>query len=378
MPISLFDANLSTLSTRSSVDRASGFGPEGRGFKSCRVHKKIIMSTGKYRKLSRKTPKEIAIPKKTVGVIYGGPSAEHDVSLKTGANVIEALEKSNNFQIRPIIIDRQGNWYVKNIHSEISEALFGLDVVFIAMHGEYGEDGTIQGLLEAFNIPYTGSDMHASVIGMDKLTTKLHLLDQNIKTAKHKIYKKGQEINVPQFNFPVVVKPNAKGSSVGVYIAKNTEELTKTINEVLLLDNSVLVEEFITGREITIGVLEKFNGQDYFPLPITEIKPAEKYTFFDYEAKYTPGATEEITPADLPEKLKTIIENTAIEVFQAVGARHYSRIDMIIDLSHNVFVLEINTLPGLTNTSLLPQQAAAAGLPLEKLLEHLLQLAMSS
>ncbi len=328
--------------------------------------------------MSRKTPKEIAIPKKTVGVIYGGPSAEHDVSLKTGANVIEALEKSNNFQIRPIIIDRQGNWYVKNIHSEISEALFGLDVVFIAMHGEYGEDGTIQGLLEAFNIPYTGSDMHASVIGMDKLTTKLHLLDQNIKTAKHKIYKKGQEINVPQFNFPVVVKPNAKGSSVGVYIAKNTEELTKTINEVLLLDNSVLVEEFITGREITIGVLEKFNGQDYFPLPITEIKPAEKYTFFDYEAKYTPGATEEITPADLPEKLKTIIENTAIEVFQAVGARHYSRIDMIIDLSHNVFVLEINTLPGLTNTSLLPQQAAAAGLPLEKLLEHLLQLAMSS
>lgn len=348
--------------------------------KSLRVHINLLLKymPGKYRKQSRKAPKEMPTPKKVVGVLYGGPSAEHAVSLKTGANVIEALEKTGTYTVRPIIVDPQGNWYVRNIHNSITEALEGVDVVFVAMHGEYGEDGTVQGLLQAMQIPYTGSDLRASVIGMDKVATKLHLLDYGIKTARHKIYKKDQTFSAPEFNYPMVVKPNAKGSSVGVYIVNSEEELKKAISEVLLLDNSVLVEEFIKGREITIGVLENFNDQAVFALPITEIKPTDKYTFFDYEAKYTPGATEEITPADLPADLRKTIEKTAIEVFQAVGARHYSRIDMIIDISHNVFVLEINTLPGLTNTSLLPQQAKAAGLPLEKLLEHLLQLAMSS
>jgi len=336
------------------------------------------MSVGKYRKASRKAPKEIIAPKKIVGVICGGPSAEHEVSLKTGANVVEALNKSGVYSVRPIIIDRQGNWFVKNIHHTIAEALDGLDVAFLALHGEFGEDGTIQGLLDAYGIPYTGSDLHASVIGMDKVATKLYLIDEDIRTAKHKIYKKKQAFKAPDFDFPMVVKPNAKGSSVGVHIVKNEVELKNAINEVLLLDKNVLVEEFIAGREITVGVLQNFDGKSLVALPITEIKPADKYTFFDYEAKYTAGATNEITPADLPTELTKKIEMIALEVFEVVGARHYARIDMIVDLSHNVFVLEINTLPGLTNTSLLPQQAAAIGLPLEKLLEHLLQLAMSS
>lgn len=334
--------------------------------------------TGKYRKQSRKAPKEIVPPKKVVGVIYGGPSSEHEVSLKTGANVITALEVGGKYDVRPIIIDRIGNWYVNNVYSPIEEALTGVDVVFIAMHGEYGEDGTVQGVLEALNIPYTGSSMRASVIGIDKLLTKLLIINKGIKTANYKAYNASEEFVLPSFNFPMVVKPNAKGSSFGVFIVNNEHDLKEAIFTVTELSGGVLVEEFISGREITVGVLEDFNDTKYYPLPITEIRPDKKYTFFDYEAKYTPGASLEITPADFSEKIKNEIEQTAIEVFKVIGARHYARIDMIVDIYNNVYVLEINTLPGLTNTSLLPQQAQVAGLSLEALLEHLLQLAMSS
>ena len=333
---------------------------------------------GKYRKQSRKAPKEVPIPKKIVGVIYGGPSSEHEVSLKTGKNVIEALEKSGTYEIRSIIIDRNSNWYVQNLHSTINEALDGVDVVFNAMHGEFGEDGTIQGLLEALNIPYTGSNMRSSVIGMDKVATKLFLEKVGITTPNFKVYKNSTNFVAPDFAFPMVAKPAGKGSSFGVFIVNNDTERLDAINAVCELGGQVLVEELIKGREITIGVLENYNNVAVQPLPITEIRPAAKYTFFDYEAKYTPGATEEITPADLPEKLKKEVESIAIGVFEAIDARHYSRIDMIIDMYNNIYVLEINTLPGLTNTSLLPQQAREFGLPLEKLLEHLLQLALSS
>lgn len=313
-----------------------------------------------------------------VAVVFGGPSAEHEISLKTGANVISALLNLPQYEVLPVKISKDGQWLINDSRQSIEQILNHVDVVFNALHGEYGEDGTFQSLLESYNVKYTGSNAKASMIGIDKVLTKVLAAQKNINSAEFNIINRHDTNIKLNLEFPVVVKPNAKGSSVGVAIVKNTGELINALEKVFSLDDQALIEKFIAGREITIGVLENYQGQKYFALPITEIIPDARFDFFDYEAKYTAGATNEVTPANLSADLTANIGKIAIEVFKAIGARHYSRIDMIVDSRNNIYVLEINTLPGLTDTSLLPQQAAIAGLPLEKLLDHLLQLTMSS
>jgi D-alanine-D-alanine ligase len=313
-----------------------------------------------------------------VTVIYGGPSAEHEVSLNTGGNIIAALKKLNKYSVTPIKINKAGQWLKNDRRIDIEAALKGADVVFNALHGEFGEDGTLQGILDHLGIKYTGSGMKASMIGMDKVLTKILIAKHGIKSPNFVILREGDSLADIGLSFPMVVKPNSKGSSVGVSIVRNKKELVSALQNALIFDDCILVEEFIAGREITIGLLENYKNQKICALPITEIIPDRKFSFFDYEAKYTAGASQEITPAKLPAKKVKEIEKIAIEVFKSIGARHYARVDMIIDSCNNSYVLEINTLPGMTNTSLLPQQAKIMGLPLEKLLDHLLQLALST
>ena len=311
-----------------------------------------------------------------IAVLYGGPSAEHEVSLKTGANAIEAIKKikGNKYSVKEIKISKRGDWLNGKKVVAPNQALKGVDVVFNAMHGEFGEDGTVQGFLDTLKIPYTGAGQKGSMIGMDKILAKLIFLANNIKTAPFAIARKGELMPKLGFSFPVVVKPAGRGSSVGVSIVKNKKALESALKLAFKFDEAALLEKFIKGREITIGVLENFKGKKYYALPITEIRPKIS-DFFDYKAKYEVGGSEEITPAPINKKLTKRAQDLAVKVFKVLESRHYSRIDMIIQ-GENLYVLEINTLPGMTATSLMPQQAQKAGLNLSQLIAHLIGLAL--
>jgi D-alanine--D-alanine ligase len=325
---------------------------------------------------TKNTPKNMSKTTKTlnVAVLYGGPSSEHEVSLNTGKNVIKALEKIKH-NVIPIKISKEGEWNLKNRVVPAYVALEGADVVFNAMHGEFGEDGTVQGFLEAMNIPYTGSDQKASSAGIDKAFSKYLFSQYDIPTAKYVVAEKNREVPQIPFSYPVVVKPNSRGSSVGVNIVNDKADLSWALNKAFAFDKKAIIEKLIQGRELTVGVIENFEDKKVFAFAPTEIIPSEEREFFDYDAKYSEGATKEVTPADLMPSIAKKAQRIAADVFRAIGARHYSRVDMIIDKNDNIFVLEINTLPGLTSTSLLPQQAKHSGLTLEKLIDHLLQLA---
>jgi D-alanine-D-alanine ligase len=309
-----------------------------------------------------------------VAVIFGGPSSEHEVSLNTGKNMVAALNRKK-YSVLPVFISKKGAWSVRGKKTTPEKVLRNTAVVLNAMHGEFGEDGTVQGFLDTLGIAYTGSGQKASMTGMDKAFTKYLAAMGGVRVAPSVLITRGQKIVLP-FLFPVVVKPNSRGSSVGVSIVKNKREFARALRETFKHDAVALVEQFIKGREITLGVLEQFRGKKLFPLPATEIIPGEASTFFDYTAKYVAGGAREITPAQISPNLTKKAQETAVQTFRAVGARHYARIDMIIDDKNNIWMLEINTLPGMTATSLLPQQAQYIGLSLEKLLEHLIQLAV--
>ena len=311
--------------------------------------------------------------KPQIAVIYGGPSSDHEVSLNTGKNMIAALNRKK-YSVLPVFISKKGAWSIREKEMAPEKILKKTDVVLNAMHGEFGEDGAVQGFLDMLAIPYTGSGQKASMIGMDKTLTKYLSALAGVRVAPSILATKGQKTALP-FPFPVVVKPNSRGSSVGVSIVHNDKEFARALRETFKHDTVALVEQFIKGREITLGVLEQFRGKKLFPLPPTEIIPGEASTFFDYRAKYVAGAASEITPARISPALTKKAQEVAMRTFRAVGARHYARVDMIIDDKNNIWMLEINTLPGMTATSLLPQQAKYIGLDLEKLLEHLIQLA---
>jgi D-alanine-D-alanine ligase len=312
--------------------------------------------------------------KQTVAVLYGGPSSEHEVSLNTGKNMIASLSRKK-YSVLPVFISKKGIWSVRGRRTTPEKILKNTAVVLNAMHGEFGEDGTVQGFLDTLGIAYTGSGQKASTVGMDKAFTKYLAAMVGVRVALSVSATKGQKIMLP-FSFPVVVKPNSRGSSVGVSIVKNKRELARALRKTFRHDTVAIIEQFIKGKEITLGVLEKFRGKKLFPLPPTEIIPGEASAFFDYTAKYVAGAAREITPARISPALTKKAQEAAVQTFRAVGARHYARIDMIIDDKNNIWMLEINTLPGMTATSLLPQQAQHIGLSLEKLLEHLIQLAV--
>jgi len=320
------------------------------------------------------------IHKLKIGVLMGGPSSEHEVSLKTGQKVIENLDKEK-YEIRPILITKEKNWIVNKEITKIKEALAGLDLVFIALHGEYGEDGQIQAILDYYQIPYTGSGVSASKLGMNKFLSRQAFKSAGLKTPFSIYLEKKTWLFAPQilktikkhFSGPIVVKPNNLGSSVGISIVNSLEDLEWAVRKAFQKDNQILLEEYISGQEATCGIIENFKEEKYFALPVTEIIPPEG-RFFDYEVKYD-GSTQEITPARFSPKLTQRIQKMAKLAHQALGCQGYSRADFIIS-KNQVYLLEVNTLPGLTETSLLPQAAQVAGLSFPQLLDKIIQEAL--
>ena len=314
-----------------------------------------------------------------VAVIMGGPSSEHGVSLGTGKNVMENLDSA---KYKPVVvkISKTGKWFLNGKPSTQSDALKGHDIVFNALHGTFGEDGKIQGILEHAGIKYTGSGVAGSALAMDKFHSREIFKLAGLNTPRTMKLKRGENYTAHLGFFinkivklPVVVKPCSNGSSVGVQIVEDMTKLEKAVADAFKTDRYVLVEEFIKGRELTCGVLENFNNQSVSALPVTEIIPVKNHKFFNYDAKYKTGHSNEITPAPLDDALTKKAQDIAVRAHQILGCKGYSRTDMILKQGNGtIYVLETNTLPGLTNNSLLPKAAQAAGLTFTQLLDRII------
>ncbi|OGN01133.1 MAG: hypothetical protein A3B91_00715 [Candidatus Yanofskybacteria bacterium RIFCSPHIGHO2_02_FULL_41_29] len=313
-----------------------------------------------------------------VGILMGGPSSEHEVSLATGQSVIDSLDRSK-YEVIPIRISKDKKWFLKGKLTSESNALKNCDVVFNALHGEFGEDGKVQALMEYYGARYTGSGICGSALAMDKLRSREIFklaglkVPNTLKIRRKENYQALLKLFVTKVtNFPVVVKPCSHGSSVGVEIVRNEDQLKKAIKAAFKLDGKVLIEEFIEGKEVTCGVLDNYNGQPVGALPVTEIVPKKGHKFFDYSAKYKTGHSDEITPAFLDEYIAKDVQQIAVKAHQLLGCKAYSRTDMIIK-DNGVYVLEVNTLPGLTPNSLVPKAASVAGLTMPQLLDKIIE-----
>ncbi|PIU53235.1 MAG: D-alanine--D-alanine ligase [Deltaproteobacteria bacterium CG07_land_8_20_14_0_80_60_11] len=302
-----------------------------------------------------------------LALIAGGKSSEREVSLKSGAQVFQALNP-DKYDIRRYdpLTD------LERLVRDAEE----LDAALIIMHGRGGEDGSLQGLLDLLEIPYQGSGVLASALAMNKELSKAIYQMAGLKVPAALAFHREKAPSPPEIEaklgLPVVIKPVHEGSSIGITKAASLEALSTGLAAAFALDNRVLVEEFIQGAEVTGGVLGNARLQ---ALPLVEIIPASTYTFFDYEAKYQPGATEEICPARLSAELTKRAQECALTAHQALGCRGYSRTDMMIR-EQEIFVLETNTIPGMTATSLFPQGAKAAGIDFPDLLDTLIHLAL--
>jgi D-alanine-D-alanine ligase len=305
--------------------------------------------------------------KMRLALIAGGKSAEREVSLKSGDQVFKALDK-NKYDIRRYdpLFD------LERLVREAPE----LDVALIIMHGRGGEDGTVQGLLDLLGLPYQGSGVLGSALGMNKEMSKILYQQAGLKVARALFFNQAEaptsrEIEAA-LGLPAVIKPVNEGSSIGVTIARTGEELETGLAAAFDYDRRILVEEFIAGTEITGAVL----GNDQLQaLPLVEIVPASAYPFFTYEAKYQPGATHEICPARLDPELTARAQQCALTAHRALDCRGYSRTDMRVR-DGEVYVLETNTIPGMTATSLFPQAAQAVGIDFSALLDTLINLAL--
>ncbi len=315
-----------------------------------------------------------------VAVLMGGPSTEHEVSLATGKNILENLD-SSKYQAISAKISKKGQWFLGDQPVELSEALKGTDIVFNALHGTFGEDGTVQALMDYYKTKYTGSGIVASALAMDKLRSREMFKLAGLNVPKTLKIRKGEncEARLSFFmnkitSLPVVVKPCSNGSSVGVTIVNSQEELAPAIELAFKYDEKVLVEEFIKGRELTCGVLDNFNDQPVAALPVTEISLSNGHKFFDYEAKYKNGRVNGATPAQLDSIIYSKAQEIAVTAHQLLGCRGYSRTDMIWTPGNNdIYVLETNTLPKLTKSSLLIKATQAAGLTFSGFLDKIIQ-----
>lgn len=305
-------------------------------------------------------------------VLAGGKSAEREVSLSTGKGIAEALA-SKGHQVITMDVDRE---LPRKLLQE------NPDLVYIALHGKFGEDGTVQGMLEVLEFPYTGSGVLASALAMNKVQAKKIFRQVGIPTPKEVILSRNQirsdyigviEIVKEHLSLPVVVKPGSEGSSFGLTIVKQEEELIEAIKKVFLYDTEALIEEYIKGKEITVGII---GNKELEVFPPIEIVP--KNEFYDYESKYVKGMSEHLIPARIdPETLEKVI-HYAKQAHLSLGCRGLSRVDFMVKETGDVFVLEVNTLPGMTETSLLPDAARAVGLSYADLTEKIVHFAIEA
>lgn len=338
-------------------------------------------------------------------VLCGGTSTERDVSLVTGSEVCKALRSKNH---QAVLIDvflghdgvnpdtifdedfsvEEELKYIADKGVELEQIkkerreFFGpgvlelckaCDVVFMGLHGACGEDGKVQATLELMGIKYTGADYLASAMAMDKAVTKKIFAAENVPMAKGYRLSKDSDIKRPEgygVSYPVVVKPNCGGSSIGVYFAENAKEFDEVLEKAFSYEDVVIVEEKIIGREFSIGVI------GYEAYPIIEIIP--KQGFYDYENKYKPGATLDVCPAEVDEDTGKMMQKAAVDAAKALGLDTYCRVDVLLDRNGKCYCLEANTLPGMTPTSLLPQEAQAIGMDYPSLCEYLISVSLKT
>ena len=313
----------------------------------------------------------MAKKKLKIALIFGGTSQEREVSLESAKSVLSNLDR------KKYIIDQievtKADWIVKSI-----KRLSACDVALLALHGPGGEDGTVQGLLELLQIPYTGSNVLSSALAMNKQLTKKLVAMVGIPVlpdivVNRKDYFKNQKNLLRKLKGKVVVKPNRLGSSIGISIATGRPEINRAIESALRHDEEVLVESFVSGREITVPVL---GNKDLRALPVIEIVPWKKSDFYDYSAKYAAGGSEHIIPAPLSKTETKQVQELAMVAHKLLGCRGITRSDFILDPKGRFWFLEINTIPGMTATSLAPQSAAKAGMSFPKFLDKLIELAL--
>ncbi len=315
-----------------------------------------------------------------VGVLRGGPSEEHEVSLKTGENVLKFLPRKKYEKI-DVVLKKDGRLLANKNPIKIQELNEWADVVFNALHGQFGEDGGVQQILDKIKIPYTGSGCMASALGMNKVLSREFFQEAGLKIPRAIVVKSRENLEetamkIFQTIHPFwVVKPSSSGSSIGVSIVKNFHDLIPAINRAFDFSDEAIIEEYIKGKEATCGILENFRGEEHYALPVIEIVPPSHRSFFDYECKYD-GTSREICPSHFDIPTKREIENVAKMAHRALGCADYSRADMIVS-NKGVYLLEINTLPGLTSESLVPKSAEVVGLEFPQLLEHLINLALN-
>lgn len=306
-----------------------------------------------------------------VALLMGGRSSERQISLRTGEQIASALM-------------RKGHNVVKfDVDERIAENIVNarVDVAFIALHGRYGEDGTIQGLLEIIGVPYVGSGVLASSLAINKIMTKKILEYEGLPTPRWTCISKDrfEMIEWSRFwgdlyeklNLPIVVKPNREGSTIGLSIARSEDEVKEGIKEAFEYDEEILFEEYVKGQEITICVLGNKEPQ---ALPVIEI--VSKTGYYDFEAKYTPGMSEHIIPARISEKAYKLAQELGVKAHKVLGCRGFSRVDGMVYGENQVTLFEVNTIPGMTETSLFPDAARHAGIEFPDLVEKLLELAM--
>ena len=305
------------------------------------------------------------MPHKTIGtiaVLAGGPSNEREISLRSGRAVHAALSREG---VEAIFVD---------MHDDIDAVIraYPMDVAFLALHGRFGEDGTVQRALEAAGIPYTGSGPEASRRALDKIKSKAIFVRNGIPTPHYLVYQAGTTRleDLAVLGLPVVVKPHAEGSSIGLGVARTKQELREAIDRALAFDSRLVVEEFIDGRELTVGILEEE------PLPTVEI--VTRGHLYDYAAKYNDPDTRYLAPAPIDPAISRAAGRIARRAHRAIGCRSFSRVDMMLDRTGGLFVLEVNTIPGMTERSLLPKAAAVAGCDFSALCVRLIRNALTS
>ena len=307
--------------------------------------------------------------KMTIALLSGGISSEREVSLNSGDQVYEALDKEKYNILR---------YDPKTDLIRLVQDAPNIDAALIILHGPYGEDGTIQGLLELLNIPYQGSGVLGSSIAMNKLASKYLYEKAGLPIPPYIALNEGDRLDPQgwekQLGLPLVIKPNEAGSSVGMTIVRSLDALQQAVEKAFSHDTTILIEGYVEGVELTGGVV---GNQKLLALPIIEIIPNDEHEFFDYEAKYTAGVTQEICPARIDDEMTQKAQAYAKAAHRALFCEGYSRTDMILK-DREIYVLETNTIPGMTATSLLPQAALKAGLSFSQLLDQLIQLGIEA
>ncbi|MFH1667790.1 MAG: D-alanine--D-alanine ligase family protein [Candidatus Komeilibacteria bacterium] len=307
--------------------------------------------------------------KLSLAVIFGGQSSEHEISLLSAGNVINSLNK-DKYDITSIAITKDGQWLSGGLEKDAPSfdisRIKDFDLVLPILHGSYGEDGRIQGLLDMMGVPYLFSGMQASNIAMNKSLAK-EVAKKNGLSVARDIITTEENVELERIQLPAFVKPVSLGSSVGMSLVKESSELKGAITEALKYDSQVMIEEFIQGRELTVPVL------DDKALPVVEIIPKSS-EWFDYQAKYGDGGSEEVCPAKIADDLKNRLQEQAIIIFKAIGCKDLARVDFIWhEKSATIYFLEINTIPGLSPASITPKSIIAAGISLGELFDQLIE-----